>query len=195
MLSDEDAVHYPKIVGSPASNPQVDFYEGLYIDYRAWDKMGLEPLIPFGIEISAGLHAVADAVMRKRGGHAVHAPGIEGLKTFEADFFDGVLMSSILEHEKDPKALLRGIHRVLKPGGTALVIDLRPDASPAALAAHVDGVGLGWFSRLLTKWTFKHMLLKRAYTQAQFREMAAPTPFGGCEIREGSIGLEVSFVK
>ena len=76
-----------------------------------------EPLIPYGIEISAGLHAQADAVMRKRGGHAVHAHGIEGLQTFEDDFFDGVLMSSILEHEKDPKALLRGVHRVLKPGG------------------------------------------------------------------------------
>lgn len=76
-----------------------------------------EPLIPFGIEISAGLQAQADVAMRKRGGYAIHAPGIEGLKTFDADFFDGVLMSSILEHEKDPKALLRGVHRVLKPGG------------------------------------------------------------------------------
>jgi SAM-dependent methyltransferase len=76
-----------------------------------------EPLIPFGIEISAGLHAVADAVMRRRGGYAVHAPGIEGLKTFDDGFFDGVLMSSILEHEKDPKALLAGVHRVLKTGG------------------------------------------------------------------------------
>jgi SAM-dependent methyltransferase len=76
-----------------------------------------EPLIPFGIEISAALHAQADAVMRRRGGYAVHAPGVEGLTHFPEDFFDGALMSSILEHEKDPKALLRGVHRVLKPGG------------------------------------------------------------------------------
>lgn len=76
-----------------------------------------EPLIPYGIEISAALHAQADVVMRERGGYAIHAPGIDGLKEFPDDFFDGVLMSSILEHEKNPKALLDGVRRVLKPGG------------------------------------------------------------------------------
>lgn len=76
-----------------------------------------EPLIPYGIEISAGLHAQADAFMRTRGGYAIHAPGIDGLTQFPENFFDGVLMSSILEHEKNPKALLEGVRRVLKDGG------------------------------------------------------------------------------
>lgn len=52
ILADKHAQHYAKIVGSPASDPQVDFTEQLYIDYRAWDKMGIEPLIPFGHGIS-----------------------------------------------------------------------------------------------------------------------------------------------
>lgn len=76
-----------------------------------------EPLIPYGIEISAALHAEADQRMRARGGYAVHGPGTEALAHFPENFFDGVLMSSILEHEKDPKALLAGVRRVLKPGG------------------------------------------------------------------------------
>ncbi|PWZ01809.1 hypothetical protein BCV70DRAFT_221559 [Testicularia cyperi] len=52
ILADEDAELYPKIVDSPASDAQVDFIEGLFIDYRQWDKMGVQPLIPFGHGIS-----------------------------------------------------------------------------------------------------------------------------------------------
>ncbi|MEI7932903.1 MAG: methyltransferase domain-containing protein [Alphaproteobacteria bacterium] len=76
-----------------------------------------EPLIPFGIEPSAALHARADAAMRARGGYALFGPAIDRLKDFPEGFFDGVLMSSILEHEANPKALLRGVHRVLADGG------------------------------------------------------------------------------
>jgi hypothetical protein len=54
---------------------------------------------------------------------------------------------------------------------------------------------LGWLNSLLTKWTFKHMLLKRAYSQEQFAQMASQTPFPSCEIRAESIGLEVSLAK
>ena len=68
--------------------------------------------------------------------------------------------------------------RVLRPGGLALILDLRPDASPADIAAYVKGKRMGWLNALLTRWTFKHMLLKRAYTPQQFRQMAAQTPFG-----------------
>ncbi|UTT87911.1 hypothetical protein NDA17_002583 [Ustilago hordei] len=65
VLSNKDAVHYPKIVGSPASDPQVDFTEGLYIDYRAWDKMGLEPLIPFGHGISYTNYSYSNLQIQK----------------------------------------------------------------------------------------------------------------------------------
>lgn len=75
------------------------------------------PLIPFGIELSAALHAEADANMRARGGYAVFGPAIEKLADFPEGFFDGVLMSSIIEHEKEPKSLLRSVWRVLRPGG------------------------------------------------------------------------------
>jgi len=76
-----------------------------------------EPLIPYGIELSAGLHAVSDPKFRARGGYVVLGPAIDKLAEFEEGFFDGVLMSSILEHEMNPKALLAGVRRVLKPGG------------------------------------------------------------------------------
>jgi SAM-dependent methyltransferase len=76
---------------------------------------------PYGIEISRALFARADGRMRARGGHAVHAPAIEGLKTFADATFDGVIMHSYLEHEEKPLEVLSGVARVLKSGGRAYV--------------------------------------------------------------------------
>jgi len=49
--------------------------------------------------------------------------------------------------------------------------------------------------RGLTRWTFRHVLLKRAYTKQEFRPMAAESDFGGCQISTGPIGFEVRFTK
>ena len=56
-------------------------------------------------------------------------------------------------------------------------------------------MGLGRINSVLTKWIFKHSLLKRAYLQEDFRRMASQTPFATCEIKAVSIGLEVSLHK
>jgi hypothetical protein len=54
---------------------------------------------------------------------------------------------------------------------------------------------LGWFSSVMTRLTFKYMLCKRAYSREQLRDMATQTPFKTCEVREDSIGYEVSLGK
>ena len=51
---------------------------------------------------------------------------------------------------------------------------------------------LGLVSTMMTKLTFRFMLLKRAYTRAQFEELLSHTKFGGIEIAEGPIGFELS---
>ena len=79
------------------------------------------PITPYGIELSKGLHAKADAHMKARGGECLHGPGAETLGRFEDGFFDGVLMQSYLEHEVQVEKTLRGVHRVLKAGGRAFV--------------------------------------------------------------------------
>ncbi|HEV7496363.1 class I SAM-dependent methyltransferase [Baekduia sp.] len=43
------------------------------------------------------------------------------LDTFDADSFDYITMMSVLEHLPDPQDVLNGIHRVLAPGGMAVV--------------------------------------------------------------------------
>lgn len=80
-----------------------------------------EPFIPFGVEISEELCRQADAHMQARGGRAVHAPAVEGVKAFPERYFTGILLRSFLEHEAQPQALLAECARVLAPQGTIYV--------------------------------------------------------------------------
>jgi hypothetical protein len=87
------------------------------------------------------------------------------------------------------------MHRVLKPGGTAVIVDLRKDASPESIREAVGAMGLSWINRWLTRLTFRHLLLKRAYAPHDMRQMATETPFGGCAIALDPIGMEVTLLR
>ena len=80
-----------------------------------------EPFVPFGVEISEALSREADDHMRARGGRAIHAPAVDGVKEFPDRYFSGILLRSFLEHEKQPKELLEQCSRVLAPGGSIYV--------------------------------------------------------------------------
>ena len=80
-----------------------------------------EPYIPFGIEISNALAKEAHARMSARGGRAVCAPAIEGIALFSDRYFSGVVLSSFLEHEANPKPLLQQVARVIADDGKAYI--------------------------------------------------------------------------
>lgn len=80
-----------------------------------------EPFIPFGIEISQKLAERSQALMARRGGRAVHAPAVEGIREFPDRFFTGVVLRSYLEHELQPRPVLQEVARVLRPEGAAFV--------------------------------------------------------------------------
>lgn len=76
---------------------------------------------PFGIEISAAAAATADRAFRARGGYAINAPCVEGLRRFGDYFFAAASLRSYLEHEAEPAPVLENLKRVLVPGGIAVV--------------------------------------------------------------------------
>jgi SAM-dependent methyltransferase len=80
-----------------------------------------EQFTPFGIEIEEATAIVANEKMRVRGGWAVHAPALEGLRKFDDGYFNGVIMRSYLEHESHPREVLETCFRKLTPGGTIYV--------------------------------------------------------------------------
>lgn len=163
--------------------------------YLAVELAKLGPYRIVGLDIShtfvrlaAENAAKAGVAVTFRQGDAAHMP-------FAADEFDQLVCRAAFKNFTEPVRALNEMYRVLKPGGQALIIDLRPDASPADIAAYVKDKQVGWLNGLFMKLTFKHMLLKRAYSQDQFRQMVSQTPFQGCTIREEALGLEVSLTK
>ena len=49
----------------------------------------------------------------------------------------------------------------------------------------------GGIDEAMTRWTFKLMLLKTAYSIAEMESMIAQTPFGRVKIDTGDIGFQV----
>lgn len=109
--------------------------------------------------------------------------------------FDFLLCRAAFKNFTEPQRALHEMHRVLKPGGRALIIDLRRDTSRESIGQAVNGMNLGAVNRIITRLTFRFMLLKRAYTKAEFEKMISQTEFHRVEIREDLTGLEIFLFK
>lgn len=148
-----------------------------------------------GLDISPSFVRIATDNARKAGVDVDFRHGNASSMPFESDSFDFVYCRAAFKNFSGPIAAIEEMYRVLKPAGTAVIHDLRKDASARDIDDAVDEMGLDRINAALTRWIFKRMLLKRAYTREDFRQMASRTPFGTCEIKAASIGLEVSLHK
>jgi ubiquinone/menaquinone biosynthesis C-methylase UbiE len=148
-----------------------------------------------GLDISKTFVELATENARKAGVPVAFQLGNAASMPFDPDSFDLIVCRAAFKNFSEPVRALTEMYRVLKPGGKAFIFDLRPDASPADIATAVDGMKLSWLNALITRLTFKHMLLKRAHSKESFRRMAAQTPFKTCAFREESIGHEVALMK
>jgi ubiquinone/menaquinone biosynthesis C-methylase UbiE len=109
--------------------------------------------------------------------------------------FDAIVCVAAFKNFRDPLGAINEMHRVLKPGGTASIIDLRKDASREDIDQEVRGMHLTPWNAFMTRWTFALVLLKRAYPRERLLKMAADSRFGGGAITVDGIGLELRLTK
>lgn len=109
---------------------------------------------------------------------------------FEDNAFDFVVCRAAFKNFTQPLDAINEMFRVLKPGGRAMIIDLRRDASRKVIGSYVDQLGLGWLDSVFTKLALQ-WLTRRAHSIDDFRKMASDSRFGRCEITETRMGLEV----
>jgi ubiquinone/menaquinone biosynthesis C-methylase UbiE len=148
-----------------------------------------------GLDISQAFVNIARQKAGEAGVQVDFRQGDVSQMPFPADSFNLIICRAAFKNFAAPITALNEMYRVLKVGGKAVIMDLRKDASPAEINTAVDAMGLNAINRFITKWTFKHMLLKRAYTADAFRQMIARTAFTHCDIQPDAIGLEVRLEK
>jgi hypothetical protein len=84
---------------------------------------------------------------------------------------------------------------VLKPGGRGLLIDLSRDARPEEISSALDKMELSTVNRFLTKMAFRTMLIRNAYTRAEFEQMFAQTKFADVQIAGDGMGFDITMRK
>jgi ubiquinone/menaquinone biosynthesis C-methylase UbiE len=90
---------------------------------------------------------------------------------------------------------LNEMYRVLRPDGQAIIHDLRKDVSAEEIDAYVKQSGRRALDAWLTRWAFRTMLIKRAYTREELAAMAARSRFGSGDVKTSSIGVEVRLLR
>jgi ubiquinone/menaquinone biosynthesis C-methylase UbiE len=144
-----------------------------------------------GMDISSTFVAIARRNAKDAGVSVEFIRGDAGSMPWEDDQFDFLVCRAAFKNFTQPQCALLEMHRVLKQGGTALIVDLRPDVSAQAVDDFNRKARRTGFSAWFTKWTFLHFLARNAHSKAEFEQMIRRTGFSRHEIREDSLGYEV----
>src|SRR5262249_55399604 len=108
--------------------------------------------------------------------------------------FDLIVCQAAFKNFAHPGRALQEMYRVLRTGGGGIIQDMSRGASNAEIGRGVSRRRRGRGRALTTRWTLKG-LRRRAHTTERFRELAAASPFGTCDIQAGGIGLDVRLKK
>jgi ubiquinone/menaquinone biosynthesis C-methylase UbiE len=114
---------------------------------------------------------------------------------FNDNRFDLVVCRAAFKNFANPSDAIREMHRVLKPRGQAVIIDLRKHAEREDIDLAIKEMRLSRINAFLTRAVFRTMLLKRAHIREDFEQFIACTPFIQYEIHEQGIEIEVVLTK
>ena len=148
-----------------------------------------------GLDISETFVKIARANSAEAGVRVDFQQGNASSMPFGDGSFDFLLCRAAFKNFSEPKRAFEEMHRVLSPGGQALIIDLRRDASRESINEAVKKMNLSVANTIVTKLTFRFMLLKRAYSKSEFEQLISQTKFRTAQIREDLIGLEILLTK
>lgn len=143
-----------------------------------------------GLDISRSFVEIARANAERAGVPVDFRQGNASAMPFREETFDFIFCQAAFKNFSEPVEAISEMHRVLKPGGLAVIADLRHDASPEEIDQEIRGMRLNGINEALTRAAFKMMLLKTAYGVDEMRAMVARTPFADAEIRVEGVGFQ-----
>ncbi|PET61165.1 SAM-dependent methyltransferase [Bacillus sp. AFS001701] len=109
--------------------------------------------------------------------------------------FDFIVCSAAFKNFKDPVKALKEMYRVLKPGGTSLIIDMNFNATAQDIEGEIKKTGMKGFDKYFVRFAFKTFLKKGAYTKENFEMFLNETEFKNYNIKQEDISLYVYLYK
>jgi len=142
-----------------------------------------------GLDISQSFVKMAQENAARAGVDIDFRQGNAADMPFADETFNFSICQSAFKNFSQPVQALKEMHRVLLPGGQAVIIDLRSDATLDEIERYIASMNTSAINRLVTRWTFKNMLLKNAYTIAEVESFVAQTPFRDCRVEKDEISF------
>jgi ubiquinone/menaquinone biosynthesis C-methylase UbiE len=143
-----------------------------------------------GMDISADFVKICKANAERENVMVNFVQGNVSAMPFNDNAFDFVFCSAAFKNFKEPVAALCEMHRVLKSGGIALIIDMNRDVSKETLAREAARISKPGFERWFMTTTFRG-LCNGAYSKKEFENMIRQTSFAKNEIKESGIGFYI----
>jgi ubiquinone/menaquinone biosynthesis C-methylase UbiE len=147
-----------------------------------------------GLDISHTMVEIALEEARKAGVDVDFRQGDVTNAPFADESFDFVVCQAAFKNFRQPVAALNEMHRVLRPGGFAVIHDLSHEATGADIDREVARMNVGVVAGFTVRRTLA-WLRHRAFTPAQFEALAAESAFGGCSVTTDGVGLEVRLTR
>lgn len=114
---------------------------------------------------------------------------------FPDNSFDFIICTAAFKNFKEPFNALSEMHRVLRSGCTALIIDMNRNASDQQIEEYTENMGAEGIDKLFMKLMFKYFLRSGAYTKDEFINLISKTAFKEYNIKEEGIGFHVYLTK
>ncbi len=148
-----------------------------------------------GLDISRSFVRIAADNARRAAVDVDFRHGDVAQMPFADATFDFIVCQAAFKNFPNPVAALDEMHRVLRPGGTALILDLRKDASAEAIQQEINRMRLSPLNAWLTKLVFRFGLLRTAHTRAALESFVVRSRFTVGDLQDDGIGFALRLTK
>jgi len=147
-----------------------------------------------GLDISHTFVSIARENARQAAVSVGFQEGDVSSMPFAEGSFDLIVCQAAFKNFSRPGKVIDEMHRVLRGGGTAVIQDMRKDASDATFREEVNLMRLSPVNAFMTRQALG-WLRRRAYTKEQFERLATASAFGACEIETSGFDMEIRLKK
>lgn len=148
-----------------------------------------------GLELSRTFVEIARTNAMEAGVEVDFCQGNAADIPFSSNSFDALVCTAAFKNFRDPVTVLHEMYRVLKAGGSALIVDMNPHATNRQIREYMNKMDVRGFNALFMKFMFRWFLRHGAYTREEFAGLFAATGWSAWEIREEEMGYTIRLEK